>query len=95
MIDTSVNSFRPIPYSRQDTCPTQRAVAEHNAVYDTLKTGKAVAYRAPCELTKDAPGKPVARAVPDDVRHETEWHRKPAKPITEIDADKARQVAGL
>ena len=84
MIDTSINSFRPIPYSARDTCETQAAVAEHNAVYDTLKTGKPVVYKPPCVL---APAKQPP--LPPSVRNEIEWH-KPQVP--EIDAAKARRT---
>lgn len=84
MIDTSVNSFRPIPYSARDTCETQAAVAEHNAVYDTLKTGRPVVYKPPCVMT------PAKRPpLPPSVRNEIEWH-KPQAP--EIDAAKARRT---
>jgi hypothetical protein len=49
VIDTGVKSFRPIKPSRADTCETQRQVAAHNSVYDTLRTGKRVVYMAACE----------------------------------------------
>jgi hypothetical protein len=35
-----------------DTCETQKQVAEHNSKYDTLKEGKTVVYKAPCALEK-------------------------------------------
>lgn len=35
--------------SKADTCETQRQIAVHNSIYDTLKTGKSVVYKAPCE----------------------------------------------
>ncbi len=63
VIDTSTLSFRPIPVDRRDTCATQKEVAAHNSVYDTLKSGKEVAYCAPCECAgrykrrKKAPAK--------------------------------------
>jgi len=49
-IDTSVEVFEPIRYSAEDTCATQRRIAEHNSVYDTLRTGERVVYAAPCEI---------------------------------------------
>lgn len=52
VVDTSTRSFKPISYSRNDTCETQQQVAEHNSVYDTLKTGKPVSYVAPCSQNK-------------------------------------------
>lgn len=61
-IDTSVKSFKAIGSSKRDTCETQQAIAEHNSVYDTLKTGKPVAYVAQCDLNK-----PVAKADPSKV----------------------------
>lgn len=62
VIDTSVQSFRPIAMSRNDTCPTQRAIAAHNSVYQTIKTGKVVAYRAPCDA--DEAGKSQSKPPP-------------------------------
>lgn len=44
-----VGSFAPIAASPADTCETQRAVAKHNAIYDSIRTGRAVKYQAPCE----------------------------------------------
>lgn len=41
----------------------QRDVAAHNAAYDTLKTGKPVVYKAPCDVDKSAPVK-TAKAEP-------------------------------
>ncbi len=54
-VDTSLTSFKAIGYSTRDTCPTQKEIAAHNSVYDTLKTGKLTVYRAPCE-GKSKPG---------------------------------------
>jgi hypothetical protein len=59
--DGALGAFRPITSSVQDTCQTQREVAEHNSRYDTLRTGKEVAYKAPCDL---APAAKVAKAPP-------------------------------
>lgn len=56
--DVAVQSFRAIGYSVRDTCTTQREIAAHNSVYDTLKTGKAVVYQAPCERGKKAKPQP-------------------------------------
>lgn len=86
VIDTSVNSFRPIPYSARDTCETQAAVAEHNAVYDTLKTGRPVVYKPPCALAPKAPA--PSAAVRARIKVETEWH----KPQPEVDPARARRV---
>jgi hypothetical protein len=36
----------------------QRDVAEHNTRYDRLKTGKAVVYKAPCDVDKKPPPEP-------------------------------------
>lgn len=49
LIDTSLTAFKPIGYSMRDTCTTQKEIAAHNSVYDTLKAGKPLIYRAPCE----------------------------------------------
>ncbi len=54
--DTSLTSFRPIGMSTRDTCQTQKEIAAHNSVYDTLKTGSAVVYQAPCERGKKTKG---------------------------------------
>jgi hypothetical protein len=48
--DTAIEAFEPIRYSAADTCATQKRIAEHNSVYDTLKRGKRVVYAAPCEI---------------------------------------------
>lgn len=44
-----VGSFVPIAASSADTCATQIAVAKHNAMLDSIRTGKATKYEAPCE----------------------------------------------
>jgi hypothetical protein len=62
VVDTGVRSFKPISSSARDTCDTQRQIAEHNSVYDTLKAGKQIAYVAPCDRNK-----PVAKAEPSKV----------------------------
>lgn len=49
-VDTAVEVFGPIRYSQDDTCATQKRLAEHNSVYDTLKSGRRVVYAAPCEI---------------------------------------------
>lgn len=109
MIDTSVNSFRPIPYSARDTCETQAAVAEHNAVYDTLKTGKPVVYKPPCVMQPKPsvapsaahpqparkPATPTA-TLPPDVRERIRSETEWHRPnVPEIDAAKAKRTAGL
>lgn len=48
-------AFKPIPNSARAPCQMQRAVAEHNSRYDTMKTGSEVAYKAPCDTDKPAP----------------------------------------
>jgi hypothetical protein len=35
----------------------QRAVAEHNSRYDTLKTGAEKVYKAPCDVDKPSEAK--------------------------------------
>lgn len=54
----AVTAFKPIAMSRKDTCETQKQVAEHNSRYDTLKTGKEVVYKAPCQIDKKVPASP-------------------------------------
>ena len=53
----ALDSFRPLTYSRHDTCATQQEIAEHNSRYDTLKTGKEVVYKAPCASERIASAK--------------------------------------
>lgn len=48
-------AFKPIPNSTRAPCTMQRAVAEHNSRYDTLKTGSEVAYKAPCDVDPTPP----------------------------------------
>lgn len=46
----ALSAFKTIPNSKQAPCPMQRAVAEHNSRFDTLKTGQAMVYKAPCDF---------------------------------------------
>lgn len=48
-----VGSFRPIPPKTSWPCDAQKAVTEHNAIYDSIRLGKAVKYQAPCERTQE------------------------------------------
>lgn len=77
-------------------------MAEHNSVYDTLKTGKPVTYRAPCEAEKGRP--PVATApaaAPGRTsvfERERDFHApglppRPSPP--EIDRERAHRVGSL
>lgn len=59
-IDSGVKSFRKISYSRRDTCETQKEIAEHNAVWERLATGKTVAYEVVCPA---APPQPAAKVA--------------------------------
>ena len=43
----ALESFKPIPNHSAAPCLMQRAVAEHNSKYDTLKSGKLTVYKAP------------------------------------------------
>ena len=45
-------AFKPIAGSPKDTCSTQQQVAEHNSRLDTIKAGKPVIYKAPCDVDK-------------------------------------------
>jgi len=61
--DSSLQSFKVIQSSPKDTCETQKQVAAHNSVYDTLKGGKAVVYTASCESAPTtAKAAPTAKA---------------------------------
>jgi hypothetical protein len=44
----AADAFRPIKASKRDTCATQRQIAAHNSVYDTIRSGKEVVYKAHC-----------------------------------------------
>lgn len=60
IVDTSTRSFKPHTARRNDTCASQREVAAHNSVYDTLKKKRRVVYCARCdcpELYKSDPAK--------------------------------------
>lgn len=48
-------AFKAIPNSKRAPCEMQRAVAEHNSRYDTLKTGTEVSYKAPCDVDAAPP----------------------------------------
>lgn len=48
----ALDAFKTLSMSKKDTCQTQKEIAEHNSKYDTLKTGKDVTYKPPCELEK-------------------------------------------
>jgi hypothetical protein len=50
--------FKPIPNSTAAPCPMQQSVAEHNSVYDTLRTNNPVTYKAPCDL-----GQPLGKVT--------------------------------
>lgn len=52
--DVSLEAFKAITNSAKAPCPVQREIAAHNTVYDTLKGGKAVTYKAPCDVDKPA-----------------------------------------
>lgn len=61
--DGALAAFRPIPNSRRAPCEQQRAVAEHNSAYDTLKTGEKKIYKAPSETCR-SDGQPAAESRP-------------------------------
>ncbi len=56
-------AFKPISGSPKDTCPTQRQVAEHNSRLDTIKAGKPVVYKAPCDVDKEKEAKTSSEAA--------------------------------
>ena len=47
---SALDAFKPIQNSAQAPCQMQMEVAQHNSAYDTLKTGKEVSYKAPCQV---------------------------------------------
>ena len=52
MKTSALDAFKTIPNSAKAPCEMQRAVAAHNSVYVTLKTGKETVYSAPCAVDK-------------------------------------------
>lgn len=48
-------AFKALPNSARAPCVMQRAVAEHNSAYDSIKQGREVVYKAPCDTDKPAP----------------------------------------
>lgn len=48
-------AFKNIPNSPKAPCEMQKAVAEHNSRLDTLRNGKEVVYKAPCQIDKPSP----------------------------------------
>ena len=46
-------AFKPIAASPKDTCSTQQQVAEHNSRLDSIKAGKPIVYKAPCDVEKN------------------------------------------
>lgn len=48
----AIAAFRALPNSRKAPCQIQRAIAEHNSVYATLRSGKETVYKAPCDVDK-------------------------------------------
>lgn len=55
-------AFKNIPNSAKAPCDMQIAVAEHNSRYDTLRDGKEVVYKAPCQV--DPPKKKAPASEP-------------------------------
>lgn len=48
----ALNAFKPIQNSALAPCEMQKDVAEHNSRYDSIKKGKPVVYKAPCQIDK-------------------------------------------
>lgn len=74
----AVRALPAIQYN--DYCEAQKKIAEHNSRRDTLRTGKRVVYKAPCELSPPgarpphqprAPGAPEAPEKPAPVEATT------------------------
>ena len=51
----ALDSFKPIANSGKAPCKMQRDVAAHNSAYDSLKSGREVVYKAPCDLKPKPP----------------------------------------
>ncbi len=47
--DTSLRSFRTITLSCKDTPETRKQILAHDSAFDTLKSGKVVAYKDTCQ----------------------------------------------
>jgi hypothetical protein len=64
----ALDAFKTLSMSKKDTCQTQREIADHNSRYDTLKTGKDVTYKPPCDVEKKVAAKPpMSLGSPDIV----------------------------
>jgi hypothetical protein len=48
----ALDAFKPIQNSALAPCEMQKDVAEHNSRYDSIKNGKPVIYKAPCQVDK-------------------------------------------
>lgn len=64
---TSAGALRALPACHyNDYCEAQRCLAEANSRRDTLRTGKKVVYKAPCDLEQPKPAeKPKAPEKPE------------------------------
>lgn len=49
---SALDAFKPIQNSAAAPCEMQKDVAEHNSRYDSIKQGKPVVYKAPCQVDK-------------------------------------------
>ena len=48
----ALEAFQPITLSCKDTAGTRKQIIDHNSAYDSLKQGKAVAYKDGCPAPK-------------------------------------------
>ena len=55
----ALDAFKTIRNSAQAPCEMQRDVAEHNSRYDSIKEGKPVTYKAPCDIDKPKAARPA------------------------------------
>lgn len=64
--------------SKLSSCWQQRQIAAQNSYLKTVETGKEHVFRAPCDVDPKAKPPPAAA---------------PAKPVAEVDVERARQIA--
>ena len=84
--------FRPVPNYSAAPCEMQREWAAHNSKVASIEAGRAVVYKAPCDVDPKKPA-PVASKVPDGLDAEVEFHKN--RPRPEVERDKAKTVGGI
>lgn len=69
--------FDPVPVYEKGPCWMQRKWSAHNSKVDTLKQGREVVYKPPCDVDPKPKAPPAAKPPP----------------VAEVDAERSRLVA--